>query len=309
MSPKAKIPHRLFAAILLAFAGAVPSRAAEVPPAEPVDTPFSKYPDLRMMEDVFDVELPATTPKRGVELSISPRFVDTVKQDYLRIPLRFKYGLTNKWEFAVRLQPYVNNPSQGDRKNGVENIRFSTKYHLDRPLFGQVESALGIGVTLPLEDEKDGITDGYNHFTPFVTVARTYDLSGGRQWQWFTSAEYDILGGNPDRGDKPEKDDELSLLPGLMYGPPGFWRYVFYVEWDTTRIAGGDRDDVFLVPGVLYDPPRGRYRWLPGDWEFELAGKLGLADASDDHGVILKIKIDFASVMKSVGYDPGESWF
>ena len=124
--------------------------------------------------------------------------------------------------------------------------------------------------------------------------------------QWFTSLEYDFLSGNPDRGDKPDKDDKLSLFPGMIYGPPGFWRYVFSVEWDTTRPAGGDRDDVYLVPGVLYDPPRDHHRWLPGDWEFELGGKLGLADASDDHGFILKLKFDFASVMKRVGYDPND---
>ena len=148
------------------------SLAAETSPYDPVAAPFSKYPDLRMMEDVFDVELPATRPKREVEFSIRPRFVDTVKEDYIRVPLRFKYGLTDKWEFAVRLQPYVNNPTQGDRENGVENIRFSTKYALDRPLFGEVDSAVGIGITLPLEDEKKGITDGYRHYTPFATFAR-----------------------------------------------------------------------------------------------------------------------------------------
>ena len=40
--------------------------------------------------------------------------------------------------------------------------------------------------------------------------------------------------------------------------------------------------------------------------EFEVGGKLGLADASDDHGFILKLKFDFASVMKRVGYDPSD---
>lgn len=278
--------------------------ACRLAAAEPVSPPIADYPDLRLMEDLFGVELAATNPRREIELSISPRIADPVKRGYIRFPLRLKYGFTDNWEGGVRIQPYVDNPFRDGGKSGLEDIRFSTKYRLGQPLFGRLDSALGINVTLPLEDETKGITDGYRHFTPFVALSRTYDLGGGRQFQWFTSAEYDILDGDPDRGGKPGKMDKLSLFPGVIYAPPGYWRYLAYAEWDTTRIAGGDDDEYYLVPGLLYDPPRNRHPWLPGDWEFEFGGRIGLTGDSDDDGFILKVKIDFDAIARRVGYDP-----
>lgn len=276
---------------------------AEQAVGEPL-RPVRTY-DLRSSQDVFDVELTGTNPSRELELSLSPRVVDIVGHRYIRLPVSAKFAVNDHWDASVRIQPYVDSPIRGDSRTGVENVRFSTKYRLPIRPFGALDSAFGVRLSFPLEDEDEGITDGYRHFQPFAVISRTYDLENERQFQWFAGLALDFVGDAPSGSRKSDRRSELGLYSGILYSPPGHWRYAFYTEWNTTRIDGGTDDGFFLVPGLIYDPPSDRFPWLPGDWKFELAGKLGLDDADSDSTILLKLTIDFRAVASRAGYDLG----
>lgn len=194
---------------------------------------------------MLDVELIGTQQKRGFEISIMPRIDDAFTRDYIRIPIRFKYGISDNFETNMRVTPYFNNDKNKENRNGWQDIRFGGKYRFKEWFTSYVDTAVGLSIIFPVGG-KDDTTDGYDHWKPYAVFSKTFSQGENRR-QAFTNVEFDFLSGDPefDKDDtRDPKDHALRLTPGVIFAPPSYWRLSFYMQWESTKISAQDRDNI-----------------------------------------------------------------
>ncbi len=258
----------LFLAVL-AVAGLAAARAAG---ASPAGSRQISDDELRI-RGVFESSLPGTERKHALKFVFHPHFGDFTQRDELRIPLGLRYGLTARWEISGDLEAYFSH-GLGDHtffdEAGFSLLRFGTKYHWDTSPWDGWDTAAGIDYTMPVGNPPLDITDGLEHFSPFVTFAHRLDDLPNVRVFWGLGA--DIVRRSEIQGELKKNqlgDDAQRLTAGFVWDR-GDLSYTFEASVASTRLTGErDRDLFTLQPGVIWRVPQrftlnSRSQWLLG---------------------------------------------
>lgn len=237
--------------------------AAAKPPAEDQA--------LRKINGIFDTDLPKTERKGSIRFIVHPHLGDFTSRSYLRIPLGIRWGVNDHVEFTATVEPYIQHGlKHGSPGNGIGDVQFGGKYQFREWLHPDYDASTGINIRLPVGHPPLDLTDGYNHYAPYLVISRQSPHTAGLTY--FVSGTVDFMEKSPVTGTF-RKDDphSSSLLFGTGFVLDRFpYHYTLEAGYQTTSLVGKDNKQfVFVKPGFAWDLPRkltfnSRGRWLFG---------------------------------------------
>lgn len=242
--------------------------------------------DRGAREELLETELADTQRKYELEVLIKPRLEDLLDEEYVRFPVRFKYGITANWESFLELNTFVDNFTRSGNRNGMSDVALGTKYRFKRRLKPYVDTAVSFSIRVPT-GSNDDISGGYTHYAPQLIFTKTLVHFHGMRTS--ASLGFDIVAGPPAEEARP--DNSMSLAIGATY-PRGRASYSMEAVYVTTETGGGTINALFLTPGFQWDIPRDRNP-LPGEWRLGLGARFGLFDAEEDFVLLTRLKWDF----------------
>ncbi len=264
--------------------------------AEPAAAPAQPDDDLRL-PGIFQSLLPFTEGKYALKLTLRPHFGDLTKRDYLRAPIGLRYGLSERWEVSGEVETYFAHGLK-DRSffddSGFAAVRFATKYHLERPLFGHWDTAAGIEYLLPVDHPPPQITDGLQHVVPFVTFARPIAGYPGARFFWGLAA--DLINPTDIRGEMVRNelnDDTVTFSTGVVWQRFPF-TYTFETAFTTTQVLGDiDEEIVTVRPGVVWRVPSKYTFDSKAEWFLGLGLRGEYGPDGTDFGVSARVRVNF----------------
>ena len=252
---------------LAPVSAAQPAAAADgAPPAAEHPAPIPRIPGL------FELDLPQTERRGEIRLGFQPSFRDLIDKSYLRIPLEFRWGVNEHFELNSELDTYFHHGLRhGSGGYGLSELHFGAKYAWQKWLKPTWDIGVGFNSSIPVSHPPLDLTDGHNHFTPYIVFGRKLDrvrpgLSG------FLQASVDLTSRSSTPGifgrNEPHSNS-VTLRPGLLFSRKA-WHYTLEVDCTTTRLIGKRDQDFFVIrPGVVWDLPKklvfnANGRWLAG---------------------------------------------
>jgi hypothetical protein len=253
-------------------------------------------PDVRI-RGIFDTELPRTEWRRHLRLIFHPHFGDFSRHDFLRIPLGFRYGLTDQWEATAEIEGYLAHGFGAQRfgsSAGIGSIRLATKYHWTEWLQPFVDTAAGISIAAPLETPPADVSDRLFHVTPYITFAHT--LESLPNLMVFVSMVYDDV--TPSRSAPIHRrnafvDDSWSFTPGFVW-TRGSFRYTCEAGVASTFGVSPESLTVLSIrPAVSWDIPKKLFFKSEGRWVVGLGMPVSFGPDGHDVGLSAKFRGDF----------------
>ncbi|HVT73015.1 MAG TPA: transporter [Lacunisphaera sp.] len=309
--PSGRPSPRSGAALLLAagLALATMLRAADAP------KPFAPTPEderLDKVNGIFDTDLPWTEAKGRVKVIIHPHLGDFTRRSYIRVPVSARLGVNDHVEFSATIDPFFDHGfRQGASGNGVGDLQFGAKYAFLHWLKPDYDGSVGLNLSFPTGHPPLEMTDGHDHYDPYIVVGRDSRKIPGLQY--FASATYDHMEKSGVRGMfQLNEPHSSSLLFGTGFVLDRFpYHYTLEVGFQTTSLVGRDhRQFAYIRPGFAWDVPR-RFtfdsdtRWLVGF-------SVKVADGPDglrvDSGGKVRAEFSFRRwLARYTGSDPGGS--
>lgn len=284
---------RIIILLSLYFVLVLPTPASAQETETPEERPPEAQEEETMTQDLIDTEQSGTQRKYELEISLTPRLEDTVSEFFIRMPLRFKYGITSQWETSLALGFFVNNPTKEPSREGISDIIVGTKYRWKK-LFGpSIHTATLFSVHIPT-GHNDDINVGVYRYRPSIILGKT--LKDWHEVELSGSVGVEIIGGTPEDGETV--DDSLNLSVSALYPSPPLG-YFFEAIWVTTEISGGGENSFFLTPGLGWDlRQKTEHTRLRSFKSFRLGARFGLGDADDDITIVARLKWDFPLKVK-----------
>ena len=233
----------------------------------------------RFYDALFDSELPFTNPDSSWELQIKPKLGDVDDEPFIRLPMELRYGFTEQREGLIGYTPYLSNPFQSDAVSSWGYLNLGIKQRLDPFINDNWDLAFGLKARTPVDDipaEAHEIRNNYALYEPYVVF--THENPNHPRWQHVLSMSYIWVDDDPFNvvdASGPRPDSLFTLRPGLIYKPPGEWRYSLEVDYMTERLDGGVNDSLMVIPGVVWYPDR-RKRNIPVPGDFDVGLRFGL---------------------------------
>lgn len=260
---------RIARLLLLVGLGASVAQAQEKSDATPASAPEDKT--IHKINGIFDTELPKTERKGTVRFIVHPHLGDFTSRSYVRVPLGVRWGVNDHVEFSATVEPYFGlGFRHGPKGNGIGDVQFGGKYAFRDGLRPDYEASTGINVMLPVGKPPLDMTDGYDHFTPYLVVSHKSRTTAGLTY--FLSPSLDVMEKSSVSGAFRKNDPHsTSLLFGSGFVLDRFpYHYTFEAGYQTTSLVGkGNKQFVFVKPGFAWDLPRqltfdSHGRWLLG---------------------------------------------
>ncbi len=248
-------------------------------------------------EELLSIELPETERRYHIGITMSPKVADIFQEDYIRMPVKFRYGLTNNIELSVMPVTYIHNPRRKTAGMGVANMDVGFKYNFLRILKEHVSMAFAFNALYPVGSNPD-LMDGYVHYKPKLIVSKTLD--DFHFVEVVSSIGWDIIDGSTEPLEEEDEDQrditELSLGFKLPRDPYA-WSMEFV--YTTEKPDGGDQEGFTATPGWHWYVPRQRAQWFPGDITLSLGVSFGIMDAEPieyvtkvNASIPLKVKVN-----------------
>lgn len=258
---------------------AVPAGAQNDATAAAPEPDSREQRTISRIRDLFDIDLPMTELPGQVRLSFQPTFRDLINKYYLRVPLELRWGVNDQLEINSYTETYFHHGlRKGDSSYGISALHFGAKYAWLEWLKPTWDTSVGFNSSIPVSRPPAGLTDGHNHFTPYIVLGRR--LANVEGLSGFINVSTDFISASSTPGEfgrnRPHSNS-LTAAPGLLYDHHD-WHYTLELDATTTRIIGSGRHDFLTIrPGVVWDLPRAlvlhsRGRWLAG---FNLAFVFG----------------------------------
>lgn len=249
----------------------LPLAASAQESTAPSATPSSDEKELHKVNGIFDTDLPKTERKGSVRLIVHPHLGDFTSRSYLRVPVGVRWGVNSHVEFTATVEPYFQHYLRsGSPGNGIGDIQFGGKYAIHDWLGSGHDASIGLNARLPVGHPPLDLTDGYNHYSPFLVLTQKSDGTTGLTY--FVSTSVDLMAKSSVAGTF-RKDDPHSS--SLLFGA-GFvldrypYHYTLEAGYQTTSLIGRDNKQFFFAkPGFAWDLPQkltfnSRGRWLFG---------------------------------------------
>ena len=234
---------------------------------------------ISRIRDLFDLELPTTETTGQVKFSFQPHYRDLINKGYLRVPLELRWGVNDHVEINSFIDTYFDHGlRRGDYGYGLSALHFGAKYAWLEWLKPTWDTSVGFNSSIPVSRPPIDLTDGHNHFTPYIVFGRKLGNVPGLSGLINLRADFMSASSTPGTFCRNEPhSNSLTVAPGLLYDRRD-WHYTIEVDATTTRIIGGGSHDFLIIrPGVVWDLPKAlllgsRGRWLAG---FNLAFVFG----------------------------------
>lgn len=262
----------LLSALLAAAPLATAQEHSPAPPAENLQE--ARPPGLfNRIRGLFDIELPRLDPPGTFHVTLNPRFGDLAHRDYIRVPTGVRWTVNDRLGLNVEAEAYATHGFGGSGATatfGVGLLRLGGKYLLPRWPLDEYETSVGLDVALPVGSPPIDLTDGRNHYSPFVVVQH-HDAQRPR-WTEFVGLSADLVTPSHVRGQigrNTPHDDSLSVTAGAVYDL-GQLKWTLQATYTTTLLVSGVDDNYFtLRPSVLWFVPRrftfnSKTQWIVG---------------------------------------------
>jgi len=226
---------------------------------------------MRKISGIFDTDLPKTEQKGSVRFIVHPHMGDFTRRSYVRLPLGVRWGVNNHVEVTATIEPYIQHGLRsGTPGTGIGDVQFGGKYAYKNWLQTDYDASVGLNVRLPVGAPPLDMTDGYNHYTPFLVLSRPSQDTLGLKY--FFSGTADLMAKSSVSGSFRQNDaHSSSLILGTGFVLDRFpYHYTLETGLQTTSLIGRDNQQyVFVKPGFAWDLPRqltfnSRGRWLFG---------------------------------------------
>lgn len=265
--------------------------AAEPAPAQ------SGSDDRFNIRGIFESLLPNTEDKYTLRVTLRPHVGDLVRKDMLRLPIGFRYGLSDRLEGRIEFESYIAH-GLGDvafaNEIGFSEIRLATKYHWKTFPWPGWDAAVGFEYLRPVSHPPSELTDGFEHYIPFITFA--HQLESVPSLRVFWGLTSDIVSSTsifPVRGWNDLGADNQKISGGFLWDR-GRIAYTFEAAYATTRFNdANDRDLVTLRPGIIWQVPRKYTFEVGGQWQVGLGLRAVLGPDDTDLGAQARVKVDF----------------
>jgi len=262
------MPRSFFArlgALALLLAPATSALAADTPPAAADDKTLHK------VNGIFDVDLPKTETKGRIRFIVHPHLGDFTRRSYIRVPIGIRLGVNDHVEFTATVEPYFQHGlKSGSPGNGIGDVEFGGKYAFKRWPAPGYDASVGFNTRLPVGHPPIDMTDGYNHWAPYLVVAKKIESRPGLTV--FVSPKLDFMDKSSVAGTFRKNDahsSSITLSTGFVLDRYPY-HYTLETGYQTTSLIGRDNKQfVFIKPGFAWDlPKRATFnssgRWLLG---------------------------------------------
>ncbi len=250
------------------------SAAASDPAAPPAAVAANGEPPSlsSRIPGLFEIELPKTERRGNIRFIFQPSFRDLISKAYLRIPLEFRWGVNDHFELNSAIETYFDHGLRSGQSSGygISELHFGAKYAWLKWLKPTWDASVGFNSSIPVSRPPIELTDGHDHFTPYIVFGRKLGWAPGLSGFIHASADFIAKSSTPGNfGRNQPHSHSLTLTPGLLYDRKA-WHYTLEVDGTTTSLIGkGDHDFVTIRPGVIWDLPKklvfnAKGRWLAG---------------------------------------------
>jgi hypothetical protein len=243
-----------------------PVAADDVPAKPPADEQA-----LRKIDGIFDTDLPKTEKKGRIKFLVHPHLGDFTRRPYVRVPFGVRWGVNDHVEFSATVEPYFQHGlKSGSPGNGIGDVEFGGKYAFHDWLKPDYDASVGLNTRTPVGHPPLDMTDGYNHYAPYLVISRKSPQTKGLTY--FASTTLDVMQKSSVAGSF-RRDDAHST--SLIFGTGAVldrypYHYTLETGYQTTSLVGKDNKQfVYVRPGFAWDLPRrltfnSRGRWLLG---------------------------------------------
>jgi hypothetical protein len=250
------------------------SAAAQDPAAAPAAvTANGDQPSLSSrIPGLFEIDLPKTERRGNIRFTFQPSFRDLISKAYLRIPLEFRWGVNDHFELNSDIETYFDHGLRSGQSSGygISELHFGAKYAWHEWLKPTWDASVGVNTSFPVSRPPIELTDGQNHFTPYIVFGRKLGWLPGLSGFLHTSVDLISKSSTPGNfGRNQPHSNSLTLTPGFLYDRKA-WHYTLEVDGTTTSVVGkGNKDYLTIRPGVIWDLPKqlmfnAHGRWLAG---------------------------------------------
>ena len=169
---------------------AVAAPAAPAPPAAPpAPATNGDQWSISRISGLFEIDLPKTERRGAIRFVFQPSFRDLISKPYLRIPLEFRWGVNDHFELNSDIDTYFNHGLRsGNSGYGFSALHFGAKYAWHEWLKPTWSTSVGFNTSIPVSRPPIELTDGHNHFTPYIVFGRKLDwLHGLSGFPWMSA--------------------------------------------------------------------------------------------------------------------------
>lgn len=261
------------------------------------EAPRPASDDQLRLRGIFESLLPNTEGKYTLKLTLRPHLGDLVRRDHLRLPVGVRYGLSERWEASAEVESYFAHglgDVAGFDRIGLSEVRLASKYHWRTFPWPGWDAAVGFEYIRPVSRPPAELTDGLEHFVPYITFARRLESNPAVRIFWGLSTDYVGHTSIPATRGVNELGDDAQKVSGGFIWERGQVAYTFETEFSTTRFSGyPDRDLLVLRPGLLWHVPPKFTARIGGQWQLGLGLRTEFGPDETDFGVQAKVRVDF----------------
>lgn len=255
------------------------------------------------MTGFFDTILPGVLEKNNLTLNLRPKFSDLRANEYVRVPVELRYGLTERWELGAGLMPFVPNPTNHGRdyRGGPGEARLAIRHDVGAWWNFFTETTVGFETRVPLGRPPVVLNDHYTHVKPLIAASRK--LTTWPTTRFYLNLAYDRSVELTHRAEPPSevmRRNIIEILPGFFFKPSQLGYFAEY-RWCRIHEETAWHLSHELRTGAVWDVPLARTaQWkLPGKWQLELAYKVSLEEGRDHHQGI-SARINWRTTLREV---------
>ena len=229
-----------------------------------------------LKQELLGIELPDIERRYHIGITMNPWFGDILQKNYIRTPIKFKYGLAKNIELSAMPITYIHHPRRKTLGLGIADLDMGIKYRFLHILREKVSMAFAFNTIYPVGSNPD-LMDGYVHYKPKLIVSKTLD--DYHDLQVVTSIGWDIIDGSsePLLVEDEGQHNIIELSLGFRL-PRGVYSWSLEYIYTTEKLDGGQYEGFTMAPGWHWNIPREQTEWFPGDLGLSLGLAFGLMD-------------------------------
>jgi hypothetical protein len=244
---------------------------------------------------LFDIDLPATVKKYDLKVVVHPHFGDFTRKPYVRIPVGLRFGLNDRTEGNFEAESYVSHGLKDRTEgNGFYSLHLGAKYQWAHWLKDYVDTSTGFSTSIPVSRPPAELTDGLNHFAPYIVFSKTFPSAP--RFAPFLSFGADLVSDSSVPGtvrSNTPRSDAMGVSPGFLYDG-GAFKYTLVLNYSTTALIGSGNQHFYGVnPSVLWELPKKLTFNSSGKWVVGLGYKWTHGPDGTDSGTSVKLRGEF----------------
>jgi hypothetical protein len=273
---------------------------AETPAVKPTTVPAAPDPqenEPMKIQGIFNTELPRVAKKNRLKVTFHPAFGDLSNRDYLRMPLGFRYGLTDRIELNAEVESYIAHGLGGETFGsdiGLSSVGMGVRYRWADWLRPYFDSASGIRFRTPIGSPPTDITDGLRHINPGSTFSHRWRTRP--ELTSFVSFSGDFVERTSTRGEIRKDqfgEDSWTVTPGMVWNREPF-NYTLELSYTTTALLSDtNKNLVSIRPAVTWNLPKKLTFNSKGRWVIGLGVRVSNGPRGTDVGLSAKLRGEF----------------